>query len=168
MKNWKQSDIGRLNNAGVKIKNPSPQSAQSFAGLPPVKQRKKKSAAEYRLQVSCVALFDLLYPELKHLFYHVPNQAVINNAKIGAMLKKLGRRRGVWDNKLDVARNGWQGMWIEFKSDDGALSDEQKTFRAALEDRYLFLVINQKSDFGLQMQEYLGKSTRSNHQFTKL
>lgn len=168
MTRWKSSDINRLKNQGAKkVQGWRAQPALPFPGEGQSKPKKKRATQEFQLQIACVALFDMLYPELRQLFFHIPNQAVINDPRIGGFLKAMGRRRGVWDNHLAVARNGWQGMWVEFKSDDGELTKEQIEFRDALQDRYLFVVIKTKNGFGFELQKYLGPSSRTNYSFTK-
>lgn len=134
-----------------------------FEGMPVVKEKKKRASEEYHLQISCRAFFDIAWPEYKEDFFHVPNQAVIHDGRIGKFLKDMGRRKGVWDCHLMIARQGYYGMWLEFKSASGSLTDEQIAFRERNQDRYRFEEIKDRKHFIEVMEDYLGKSQRINY-----
>lgn len=73
------------------------------------------------------------FPELKFCFA-VPNGGFRFKATAAAM-KRTGTRAGVPDVFLPIARKGFHGLWIEFKSDAGKLSDVQKMFVKFLESQ---------------------------------
>lgn len=71
------------------------------------------------------------YPELEML-YAIPNGGA-RNAITGAMLKREGVIKGVPDMHLPVARGGYHGLWLEFKTDKGKVSPEQRGYMDNLE-----------------------------------
>lgn len=50
----------------------------------------------------------------------------------GARMKAEGMRKGTPDLLLAVPRGGYSGMWIELKTLDGRVSEEQKAMLARL------------------------------------
>lgn len=70
------------------------------------------------------------HPEL-NLFYSIPNGAHKSPAS-RYLYKVTGLKAGVPDCFLPVARCGFHGLYIEFKSAKGRVSDEQKNWHNAL------------------------------------
>lgn len=66
------------------------------------------------------------FPELKFCFA-VPNGGFRFKSTAAAM-KRTGTRSGVPDVFLPVASKNYHGLWIEFKSDAGKLSEAQQRF----------------------------------------
>ena len=65
------------------------------------------------------------YPELA-MMYHIPNERKCTPQQ-GARMKAEGRKSGVPDICLPVARNGYHGLYIELKrTKGGRVSDEQE------------------------------------------
>ena len=64
------------------------------------------------------------YPELK-LLHHIPNERKCSPAQ-GKLLKLMGVRSGVPDLSLPAPKSGFNGLYIEMKTDTGRLSDNQK------------------------------------------
>ena len=93
------------------------------------------------------------FPELNTI-YHVPNggarpyrvdaqgRRYSNEAK---KLKRMGVKAGVWDYHLPVGRmleGRWHnGVWMEFKSEGGSLTDEQKEWGRLMRDQGQYLCI---------------------------
>jgi len=79
------------------------------------------------------------YPELA-LFHAIPNGGA-RNPIVGKKLKAEGVRPGVCDTFLPVARGGYHGLYIEFKTPchrnrkNGGLSDKQADFIAAVREQ---------------------------------
>lgn len=71
------------------------------------------------------------FPILKRIFA-VPNGGYRHKATAIAM-KRQGVKAGVLDVCLPVARKGFAGLWIEFKTEVGKPSDEQKEWIVFLE-----------------------------------
>lgn len=69
-------------------------------------------------------LMERKYPEL-WLFFSIPNGAHKSPAS-RYVYKVTGLKSGVCDTFLPVARGGYNGLFIEFKSEKGRLSPEQK------------------------------------------
>jgi len=69
-----------------------------------------------------------IYPELEMMFA-IPNVSYGGgkaNLIRGAKLKAEGRKSGVPDIFLPVARRSYNGLFIEMKASDGRVSDNQK------------------------------------------
>lgn len=76
------------------------------------------------------------YPELAW-FHSVPNGSKLpfttddqgrRRCRQAAILKAEGLTPGVLDTHLPVARGGYHSLYIEFKSEDGVLSEDQIRF----------------------------------------
>lgn len=70
------------------------------------------------------------YPELD-LFYAIPNGARKSIAT-AMKFKREGLKAGVPDCHLPLAWSGYAGLWIEFKSKRGKVSEEQWKWITAL------------------------------------
>lgn len=97
--------------------------------------------AEQSMLFQWAALATGRYPELADLFA-IPNfSGRLGNAppvaaKIqGAKLKKEGRKKGVPDICLPVARYRYHGLYIELKRPGGKPTDEQRDWLARLRKR---------------------------------
>lgn len=80
--------------------------------------------------VKMVALREIAYPELK-LGFHPPNGGyrMLLEAR---RLHRLGVKAGVPDWMLPIARHGYSGLAIEFKSEAGKLSASQIAYHHRL------------------------------------
>lgn len=108
-------------------------------------------------------------PELKAL-YHIPNGGARPHSvnKQGRRysveaqkMKRMGTKPGVWDYHLPVARcwDGrlYAGVWIEFKSDEGRISEEQKEWCKLMKAQgYLLMVFEDWEDAKMFVVDYLG------------
>jgi hypothetical protein len=79
---------------------------------------------------SWLALHEKKYPELA-LFYAIPNGTNKSPAARG-LFKRTGLKSGVPDVHLPVSNDNWNGLWIEFKSAKGRLSESQKWWGQSL------------------------------------
>ncbi len=70
------------------------------------------------------------YPRLM-LAFHIPNGG-IRNIVAATRLKRAGVKAGMPDICIPLARYEANGLWIEMKSENGRLSDEQKVIHAFL------------------------------------
>lgn len=70
-------------------------------------------------------------PELK-LLHHIPNEGKRTN---GALLKAAGMVAGVPDLSLPVARQGFNGLYIEMKFGNNKPTKDQVEFMAMLKDQ---------------------------------
>lgn len=120
-----------------------------------IKIRKPKTYPEDDLQMACIEWFDLAYPKLSKLLFHVPNQRKQDVIK-GARLKKMGLRSGVADLILLIPKGRYHGMCIEMKSTKGKLSDNQKEWlqQAKMND-YFCSVCYDFDSFKIEIEIYL-------------
>ncbi|NNA39255.1 VRR-NUC domain-containing protein [Pseudomonas lundensis] len=80
---------------------------------------------EHEEQVTLLEWFDLQYPALRKRMAAVPNAGKMN-ATIGKRMNREGRRKGYPDLQLLVPHNGYHGLIIEMKRQDGGeVSPEQ-------------------------------------------
>lgn len=91
--------------------------------------------SEYDIQAAFVKWCkwnEVKYPSLKLAFSSVNGAHLAGDARMRAIkmarLKANGLRVGVPDWSLPVARNGYAGMWIEFKAGKNKLSHAQAEY----------------------------------------
>lgn len=103
--------------------------------VPPYEKKKTMNNEESRAQKHVVRWWDLMgcrTHNLSHTLLHsVPNGG-FRSVITASIMKAEGQRRGVMDLKLNVARNGYHGMWLEMKAANGVLSAEQIEFKRAV------------------------------------
>jgi hypothetical protein len=68
-----------------------------------------------------------LDPVLRMCVIHIPNEGK-RTSRYGKSLKEMGMRPGVADLFIAMPRKGYNGAWIELKSENGVLSDSQMEF----------------------------------------
>lgn len=90
------------------------------------------------------------------LMFAVPNAAK-RSYKIAAMLKAEGLRAGVPDVIFPVARSGFNGLAIEFKTTIGKLSAEQAYYTKELvKENWLFCMLTDAEEAIRIVKNYLG------------
>lgn len=100
--------------------------------VPPKSSKKsgpRKSEVEGQEQAELIKLVRAQFPVEGPLLIHIPNGGSRKNAYEGWRLKEQGVRAGVSDLLLPVARQGFHGLWIEFKAappNDAAVSPAQR------------------------------------------
>ena len=110
---------------------------------------------EENMQIMCVRWFGLQYPQFSDRLHHSPNGGR-RNAREGARFKAMGTRAGFPDLFLAVARDGWHGLFVEMKSDEGRQSAGQREWqRIAAEEGYRYEVCRSFDDFEKIVNEYL-------------
>lgn len=116
----------------------------------------KAAATEHDLQVGCVNVFRLLYPQFRNLLMAIPNGGfrAITTAR---MLIAEGVIKGVPDMFLAVASKGYHGLWIEMKNGKaGYVREEQKEMMALLSSQgYKCVVCRTLDDFISILKDYL-------------
>ena len=80
-----------------------------------------------------------LNPELE-LFHSIPNGSHKSPAS-RMIYKATGLKSGVPDCFLPVARGGWNGLYIEFKSEKGRVSPEQLFWISRLREQNFIVYI---------------------------
>lgn len=92
---------------------------------------------EKRVQKNCIRWFDIQYPLLQQLLFHIPNGGSRNKQKINGRMvpleaiefKRMGVRRGVADLFLSIPNEQFHGFYIEVKSVGEKQSDAQIEFQ---------------------------------------
>ncbi len=77
--------------------------------------------------INVVNWFKYQYPELDEDFHHFANERRCSPRE-GAMLKRMGVKRGVADFFLALPMDGKYGLWIELKVGKNKPSKEQEAF----------------------------------------
>jgi hypothetical protein len=90
-------------------------------------------SAEQKSLMQWVKYNEERIPELK-LIYHIPNGGR-RDAREAARFKAEGVKAGVPDLCFPVSRGKYNGLYIEMKSKDGKLSDNQKWWIVRLEEQ---------------------------------
>lgn len=124
---------------------------------PPQPKKRKHTQPEARIQASCVEFLWNNYPETRGLYIHIPNEGNRSSKLDGAMRKALGLVAGAPDTFLFMPRNGYAGLAVEFKTEVGVQSEEQKAFQARLEKQgYCYRLCRSLEQFKQILADYLG------------
>lgn len=117
---------------------------------------KRSEATEQMAVIQWCEINKFIQPELQ-LIFHIPNGGK-RNASEGAKFKKLGVKAGVPDLFLPIAKNGYNGLFIELKYGKGTTSKTQKEWLLALQEQgYLCKVCNGAEEAIAVLQNYLKK-----------
>ena len=87
--------------------------------------RRRGQTEHSKIQCAIVKGCDY-HPEARKIL-HVPNEGKMSEIA-GAILNKEGRRKGVFDLHLPLARGGFHAMWMEVKIPGDDLTAEQRIF----------------------------------------
>lgn len=100
-----------------------------------IKPIPRTEAEEQQAVIDWAKINEIAHPELKWL-HHIPNGGR-RDKREAVKLKRQGVKSGVSDLHLPYPCNGYHGLYIEMKSENGKLSKKQAEF---LEDmaRYGF------------------------------
>ncbi|MDR2207141.1 MAG: VRR-NUC domain-containing protein [Flavobacteriaceae bacterium] len=110
---------------------------------------------EHILQVSCVKWFGLQFPKLTSLLMAIPNGGQRNKI-VGAKLKAEGVRKGCPDLFLAIAKNGFNGLFVELKYGKNKPTEHQKIMIEKLRaEGYLVEVIYDFKEFQGLIKNYL-------------
>jgi len=119
---------------------------------------KDQSLSEEELQMHCVRYWRERFrpdSDAYHLLYKVHNEGK-KNKKQAAKDKSLGIVSGAADVNVDIAKHGYHGLRIEFKTVFGKQSSNQKRFEQALiKNGYLYRVIRSLDEFKELINWYL-------------
>lgn len=110
--------------------------------------------SESSLQQNCIRLFRMMYPKYVLRYYAIPNGGARDKIT-GAILKREGVIAGVLDTFLSVPRGRWAGMWIEFKTEKGRLSESQERFIEEHKEDYHIVVVRSVEQFMAEVEAYL-------------
>lgn len=126
--------------------------------IPPRPAQRKRGSPEGRVQAECVKIAWNEYPETRGIYYAVPNENSRgdSNAITGAIRKSYGIVAGVADTYLAMARGGYFGLYIEFKSEIGRQRKEQVEFQQRVEQQgYKYVVVRSVDEWRKEWDVYL-------------
>lgn len=125
---------------------------------PPRPAQRKRGSPEGRVQAECVKIAWNEYPETRGIYYAVPNENSRgdSNSATGAIRRSMGVCAGVADTYLAMARGGYFGLYIEFKSEIGRQRKEQVEFQQRVEAQgYKYVVVRSVEEWRKEWDEYL-------------
>ncbi len=109
---------------------------------------------EQKIQIACVRWFRLQYAPFASLL--VNNRNTSNSAAEGAKHKAMGSVAGVADMVLYLPNKKNHLLFIEFKTETGRQSAEQKRWQKEVEDQgYLYHIVRSFDDFVLLVTNYM-------------
>lgn len=92
----------------------------------------KKLKAEATLQAQFISRVNYLEPGLADYVFAIPNGGK-RDPRVAAALKAQGVRPGVPDVFVAMPVHPWAGLWIEFKTAKGRLSNRQVLYLSLLD-----------------------------------
>lgn len=108
---------------------------------------------EHSTQVRVVQFMRTFYPDV--LLCAIPNGANVNPVNRVRLVKE-GLLAGMPDLMILEPRNGFAGMFIEFKKENGVMSAEQEKLIAALTQRNYFCIVSRHHLTAIKMiEDYL-------------
>lgn len=125
---------------------------------PPRPEQRKRGSPEGAIQSRCIQIAWNEYPETRGLYYAIPNENSRDNSNsvTGAIRKSMGVLAGVADTQLAMARGGYFGLYIEFKSEVGRQRKEQVEFQQRVEQQgYKYVVVRSVEEWRKEWDEYL-------------
>lgn len=114
-----------------------------------------ENKTEDRIQQECCMWFKNTYKDKASLFFMINNAGQKN--KVTANLDKAkGLTAGIPDTQLAMAKRGYNGLFVEFKTEKGVLSSEQKNVITQLEQEgYLVIICRCLEEFKDFIEWYL-------------
>lgn len=119
--------------------------------------KKKKDNEEERIQCEFFHSVKLFFPKLpSKLLFAVPNGGSRNVIE-AANLKKQGVTSGVADVVLLIPKKGYASLCLEFKTQKGIQSDEQKEFQRQAEScKNKYVIVRSAKQAIEEVRKYLG------------
>lgn len=112
---------------------------------------------ESDIQKSCFKWFKIQYREYDKLLFSIPNGAHVSDVQRRILMAE-GMVSGVSDMMLLLPRHGYHGLMIEFKTDKGRQSENQKAFQEAVERQgYLYCIVRSCTQFIDVINAYITK-----------
>lgn len=110
---------------------------------------------ESRMQAACKQWFDYQFQPLKSMLFAVPNGGQ-RGKREASIMKAEGVVAGVADMILLVARNGYGALCIEFKTEKGRQSINQKMWQQETEKHgNKYVVVRSFYEFVKEITAYL-------------
>lgn len=123
----------------------------------PFEWKKKRKAEEQQLQTKFMEWLGLQYPKVWRVTFSIPNEGR-RSYNVGKKMKSAGMKKGVPDLFIAYPTQHFHGLFVEFKSDKGKVSEHQENMMSLLrEQKYETRVIFKSLDDAINMvNEYLG------------
>lgn len=118
------------------------------------KVKRQRLHDESDLQINCVETFRLIYPKYKWLLFSVPNEG-IRDTRTAARLVRQGLSKGVLDIFICLPNKTYHGIFIDFKSSKGRLSEYQILFIKAVQNQYKCVIVRSVEQFLNEIKDYL-------------
>ncbi len=111
-------------------------------------------------QIEQIKVMDWVrFNNLHEIVIHIANERSCS-PQHGAILKRMGVRKGVSDLFITRASRGYYGAWIELKSNKGKLSKEQSEFLFNMHQEGYFAVCRFGADEAIAtIRDYLMMSS---------
>lgn len=122
-------------------------------------KRRSHSMPEGRIQAECYQYFWNNYPQYRGLYFAVPNEnnRANSNAITGAIRRSMGVYHGVSDTLMLIPRNGFHGLCVEYKDENGRQSEYQIAWQKLVESQgYCYRLCRSIEQFKQIIAEYLG------------
>mgnify|MGYP003402343736 CR=1 FL=1 len=116
----------------------------------------KLAVSEHQIQSVCIQWARLMAKsnDKFKMIYAVPNGGKRSRSS-GAKFRREGLTKGVFDVMVDVPMRGFHGMRLEFKTEKGKLSEEQKNMQALyLKFGYVTSIIRNFNQFRSVIEAY--------------
>jgi hypothetical protein len=118
----------------------------------------QKGISEDKLMAACHQYLWNEYPESRYLCWHIPNERKQSAAQ-GAIMKAKGVLSGAPDYVINWNQKTY---WIEFKTQTGKQSDNQKKVEIALKNQNIdYYIIRSFEEFKLLLESILRLKTSS-------
>ena len=114
-----------------------------------------KRYEESRIQICCKRWWNIQYKNQRKLFHSIPNGG-FRNPREAAILVDEGEEAGAADTELHIARHGYHGLFVEFKTPTGRQSAAQKEFQRQVEaEGYKYIIVRSVEQFISEIKAYL-------------
>lgn len=95
-----------------------------------------------------------LHPSISPYVIHIPNESP-RHPRYGALLKRMGMRKGVADLFIALPLNGYGGAWIELKTLKGKTTASQNCFLRDMKKAGYFVAVTRGIDETIEtIKEY--------------
>ena len=125
---------------------------------PPQPKNRHHSMPEGKIQAECYAWFWNTFPKYRKCYFAIPNEnsRADSSAISGAIRKSMGVTKGVADTFMAVQKGGYGGMFVEFKTQVGTQSPDQKQWQIIIENQgYVYRVVRSLEEFKELINWYL-------------
>jgi hypothetical protein len=110
---------------------------------------------ESRIQSQCVVWFKNTYRQQRDLFYQIKNDG-LKKKRTAVLDTGMGLTAGIPDTFLAIPTQTHAGLYVEFKTPEGKLSQEQRRVIPQLEAQgYRVEIVRTLEQFQVLVREYL-------------